>query len=918
MKDKARSVRVKGTVLYTVISVLMILIVFLMGTLALAATASNRAYTNYQKEQTEYTARAVLDSVVEAINRDTTSSGIKSQMVSRLQNRGNSFDVDVQIDGEMHVVTITNTGTQNIYSKDKEQWVTGDIYELSTTVDKLLAGTTYSAYIIGEHQITSVPSGGGGAFVSLGDTGGTEIGTGGYITGGTYIGVGIPQQGYTVGANGGTTIDSPFYVNGNLTNVNAFYMHYRQTGDFFAIMGDLIVQNNAGIFPIYDGFVTNDNTYEKLPYIYVGGNFYIDHATVIGTPDLDGDGDETDGVPTNIYCGSIQGGSPSAPGSVAYDLSIYGDVYTFDPTQTSKVGGSGGSTALYEWAGRTLMKRDGSNAVVGNWYSAGSLEFNAHRGGNFVQGDVRVDKNFTVNGSDTLLITGDLIVGGTATINGKLNCTGNIIADTLVVNGNVISKDITVNHLLGGGTIDSTGTVKYGDKVMSKYATEKIVWYTDLVTTEDQIVADWGLTNEFRSTYTVNVHTKTIYSDATFTEEITTKYETFTGWGSPVDIAAITAPYAINNSEAITTERQTFGAPADTLTVNGIEQAGIALQTTETRYGQKVYPEDFTNANITLNILDLPVLTDYTSYPTTPAELGASIHDGSAYVVPTYTRAAAPTNTGSGTEYYEITQSCVLTGMFDKNIYINPGAGNPITVIFQDVTMPEGAGGGYGGTSIIVNDESQVTLFVDGSLSIGKGCILTADYMDLIYGAAGWDMTKNSITDSIGSGMISDLTIHQNQTATSPYYPNVVIYGNEGSILDLSGNNSLVTALVRAPKMTYKQSIGIGLGKDVHYVNPSGGEIIYGPSNPNGNNKNMGIIGQLVAEHIVLTNDAKWGLVYVTAGNPTLTCSCGCASCTVTSPSTCSCNCGTAGCICSGSSGPRVPSTFVNLYYNYY
>ena len=34
---------------------------------------------------------------------------------------------------------------------------------------------------------------------------------------------------------------------------------------------------------------------------------------------------------------------------------------------------------------------------------------------------------------------------------------------------------------------------------------------------------------------------------------------------------------------------------------------------------------DFTNANITLNILDLPVLTDYTSYPTTPAELGSSI-----------------------------------------------------------------------------------------------------------------------------------------------------------------------------------------------------------------------------------------------------------------------------------------------------
>ncbi len=918
MKDKARSVRVKGTVLYTVISVLMVLIVFLMGTLALAATASNRAYTNYQKEQTEYTARAILDSVVEAINRDTTNSGIKSQMVNRLQNRGNSFDVDVQIDGEMHAVTITNTGTQSIYNKDREAWITGDVYELSTTVDKLLAGTTYSAYIIGEHQTTTTPSGGGGAFVSLGDTGGTEIGTGGYITGGTYIGVGIPQQGYTVGANGGTTIDSPFYVNGNLTNVNAFYMHYRQTGDFFAIMGDLIVRNDAGIFPTYDGFVSNDTAYEKLPYIYVGGNFYIDHATTIGIPDLNGDGDETDGVPTNIYCGSIQGGSPSAPGSVAYDLSIYGDVYTFDPTQTSRVGGGGGSTALYHWAERTLTKRDGSNAVVGNWYSAGSLEFNAHRGGNFVQGDVRVDKDFTVNGNDTLLITGNLIVGGTATINGKLNCTGNIIADTLVVNGNVTSKDITVNHLLGSGTIDSTGTVKYGDKVMSKYATEIVTWYTDLVTTDEgRVQYDWGL-GEYKASYTVKVHTKTVYNDGTIEEVETDKSETFTDWNAPVDIVARTQYYADNNSEAVTVEKQTFGAPVDTLTINGVEQSGIAHQTTETRYGQEVYPNDFTNANITLNILDLPVLTDYTSYPTTPAELGSSIHDGTNYVVPTYNRGSAPKNTDAGTEYYEITQSCVLTGLFDKNIYINPGAGNPITVIFKDVTMPEGAGGGYGGTSILVNDESQVTLFVDGSLTIGKGCVLTTDYMELIYGAGNWTVTKNSITDSLGSGMVSDLTIHQNQLPNSPYYPNVVVYGAEGSTLDLSGNNSLVTALVRAPKMTYKQSIGIGLGKDVHYVNPSNGEMIYGPSNPNGNNKNMGIIGQLVAEHIVLTNDAKWGLIYVTAGNASPSCSCGCASCTVTSPTTCTCNCGTAGCICSGSGGARIPSTFVNLYYNYY
>ena len=37
MKEKVNSAKLKGTVLYTVVSVLMVLIVFLMGTMALAA-----------------------------------------------------------------------------------------------------------------------------------------------------------------------------------------------------------------------------------------------------------------------------------------------------------------------------------------------------------------------------------------------------------------------------------------------------------------------------------------------------------------------------------------------------------------------------------------------------------------------------------------------------------------------------------------------------------------------------------------------------------------------------------------------------------------------------------------------------------------------------------------------------------------
>ena len=51
--------KVKGTVLFTVVCVMMVLIVFLIGTLALAGTASMRASNTYSSTQTQATARAV-------------------------------------------------------------------------------------------------------------------------------------------------------------------------------------------------------------------------------------------------------------------------------------------------------------------------------------------------------------------------------------------------------------------------------------------------------------------------------------------------------------------------------------------------------------------------------------------------------------------------------------------------------------------------------------------------------------------------------------------------------------------------------------------------------------------------------------------------------------------------------------------
>lgn len=449
MKDKARSTKVKGTVLFTVISVLMILIVFLMGTLALAATASNRAYTNYQREQTEYTARAVLDSVVKAINEDTSNNGIKSQMV-RLQNTGNSFTVSVRgSDGVDEDVTITNTGQRSIYSPSKEEWVTGTIYELSTTVDKTLAGTTYSAYIVDEKVVGGGGGGGaGGAFVSLGGVGG-KIGTGGFTAGGTEIGIGTTGT-ETYEFDNGAVQMVPFYIHGNLDIRSQCSAYFNKVGpqQFMAITGDLTLHNNfkVELDPDFE-WPTTDVDYTEVPCIFVGGTLKQETSDNLfnADPSLHSE------MPMNVYCGNIVSGTVNK-------LSFNGDLYAFDENETNVMKNDNGSTLLYQWTERAILNAPEPN--FGNFFSKGSAEIKNVN----IDGVVRVEKDLTIFGMNdkTYTLNNDVVSAGTLKVDGAgtnrfvLHVKGNIYADTLLLDNCTVLCD----GIIDVNTIEALGTAK--------------------------------------------------------------------------------------------------------------------------------------------------------------------------------------------------------------------------------------------------------------------------------------------------------------------------------------------------------------------------------------------------------------------------------------------------------------------------
>ncbi len=934
MKEKVNSAKLKGTVLYTVVSVLMVLIVFLMGTLALAATASNRAYTNYQKEQTEYTARLLLDSVVEAINADTSGTGIKSQMVTQLKNKGNSFEVDVQLEGVTHKVKISNVGKQTLYNQEDEEWVEGVVYEVAAVSSKLLADTTYCAYIVGEHEVTINTTGGGGAFVSMGDIGGAdhEIATGGLITGGTFIGVGIPVSDYQLGSSGESIIDAPFFLNGNAKAVNEVFIHFMNPGDSFVITGDFTTEGQGGLIPVFDGFQWDagaTQSYEKLPYIYVGGTYTI-NATYAKHDRKNPNGDDQNAV--NIYCGELKVDKETG-------LNLYGDLYCFDSNSESEIGSGASDSKLYNWTAHTLQMKDATQATLGNWYSMGSVTLKGNRAVE-IEGDLRVEKNVTLK-SGKVTIYGDLVCGGTlsADVSTNLEVKGNIYAGNIQNAGN-IKCDGTIHTFTPavGGTVNCPNPVSVYDTTGMVPTSVIRVWY-DNVSLNPTEGANPG---QGRLSYS---YTEWREENGNRTETPVT-YETQTWWYN-TDVA--NGGYATYR-EFLENDPTAAEALEYQRVEDMIDKQGEAFATTEytysisTVYGD-IYPPAFTRQNLDVSrggFVEYPTPTDYrdAGYPTDISKLGANVYDTATadLKIPTYYESDLEANflhdNGTGDkqdDWYEIDSSCQIVGTINRNLYIK-SASDAITVVLNNVNMSESGGGGK--TQIIVDDAKQVTFFVRGTVTVDSGAIITADYMDAFYGKGDWNPGTRTAGNLAGSSNDHEmnptlrtpphekdntLTIWQNGTTSDWWYPNVIIYGEVGSKLDMCTNNSLVTAHIRAPEMAFVQMMGMQIGNtNIKYV--GNGEMLYGSRSTHTADANaIGVVGQLIAGKIVMESRAKWGMLYVTDSGAVTPCTCGCGACTSANPSTCTCNCGTPGCICSGGTpSGMIPTRFTTLYYNYY
>lgn len=489
--------RVKGSVLFTVLVVLLVLIAFLVGTLGIATAANRRSQNAFTSSQAQYTARSVVDGVVMAMKNVEDFKEAIDALPDYDPNDPDSSKVVMdstqvhlpldQSYGEVQEVEIARQPSQYSFDETKQQWQEVNVLKVTATVRSGKEVSSYSTYITSaiEAKESTVPPTadrvltGGTAAIS---TPSLSVGANVSTYGGAAIGFDIPSllgtnlgpYKYSVPANGvnlgnagdGNVFEAPFSVFGTAgLNGNVITLSFPSVATGFTFWGDFNIQNGC-LLQTGNDLLKNTTrvNYSEMPYIYVEGtlNFQGNSQQMCRMPE---------DFPLMLIIGKFEQQS-----SAGYTLP--GDVYCLDTGTTSlKFNNSG---ALNAWTGNLVNGTNNDlSHYCGGYYSPGSLSMDGTGTFRF-NGDVVIDGDFTMN--QNVIVEGDLIVMGKMT-----NNTGS--KDNLTVNG-ILYYNTTEGYLTNvnpdGGTISDNDDVLNSpayttnkavyDRLAAVYGANKNVW----------------------------------------------------------------------------------------------------------------------------------------------------------------------------------------------------------------------------------------------------------------------------------------------------------------------------------------------------------------------------------------------------------------------------------------------------------
>lgn len=413
MKKHSKA-KLKGTVLFTVISVMSLLIIFLTSTLVLATSASNRSHKNYAATQTEYTARAAIESFSEAMSR---SDAVAQMIVNMKKTDVLTPSVEINDSALGEIGYYDNSGNWNsgqisieyiddtyVYNTEKSAWEEQQVLKVTATAELGGEESTVCAYIRKKSPDEPNPI----SIKGLQTAGGLNTTkTQGNYTGALALGVTADGTGEYELKNGTIVKTDLTFVNGSLKTVGNLNFDIENSGTGTVVLKDFELNNPVNIKlnnKMTEGFVQKD-----IPYLYVDGKIKnAENLSVINNNNYDI-------FRYNIFCGSFQTSSNQ------FDLNST-DLYLMDSDEESKIGFAG-SSKLNAWI-KSVDEGSDTQFISksGSIYSKGNVELENIT----IGGDVRVEGDVTIK--NNVNIKGSLVVGGTLNLNAPFNIGQNIYA----------------------------------------------------------------------------------------------------------------------------------------------------------------------------------------------------------------------------------------------------------------------------------------------------------------------------------------------------------------------------------------------------------------------------------------------------------------------------------------------------------
>ena len=446
--------RMQGSVLFTTLVIMTLVLLIMLTTIGLAGAASKRAYSTWYDNQTKYTAQDLVDNIIESFGQGKPNEALGGAIVSRLTNKGGApitvtVGADIDGDGVSDGNYIPGYGevrslTFQYVADNKNEFTIAGLKNqdnekiIKVTAEVFMGGetSTYSTYVVGNAKSNRTDANGGG-YIALSDLKGGSgsndaPGTVGRFYAGIFDKIDETAAGNQVIDAGDIFINADkYHFNANKNDPagiivgrndpeNGYYGGMRVTGDLTSQNG-ITIQSQYP--PAYITDLSSEQFY-NIPYLYVDGaiNFGNGGINVKGFKVNDTDTDDRPSL-LNIYCGKL------------------------NMTSNAYINGNTNIMCLNENTDnyinlRSSVRTEWASANIGGVTNKGSVE-----SGNFY-----CKGNFKKEGN-AMEVNGDLIVVGNLNVTGDLKVHG---GDAYI-----------------GGDLAGTVTVDPGYKVVSKIDASK-------------------------------------------------------------------------------------------------------------------------------------------------------------------------------------------------------------------------------------------------------------------------------------------------------------------------------------------------------------------------------------------------------------------------------------------------------------